>query len=423
MHESSANEAALRWRVTTVIFALCAFALLAGMSQTAHAQTYTYKVIHNFTNIGSDGAIPFGGLILDHSGNLYGTTWLGGLYGSGSVYRIAPHGRSWRYTSLYSFKGVTDAAGPGFGALVLRKGCSLYGTTEGGPFLGTAFVVRPKTKDCDEAPAPWQETVLHHFGYGQDGGEPIGGIVFDKAGNIYGTTHVFGAYNNGTVFEISPSGKTWTEHTLYDFGATSTDGITPAAGLTIDNDGNLYGTTPLGGAYGGGTVFKLSRSDSGWTETVLYSFQGPSDGQNPVGGLILGKDGKLYGTTFDGGINGGGTVYELSPAGSTWNFSVLYSFTGGYGGPYNKLTLDRKGSIYGFTNGEGAYGLGSIFKLTPKDGSWTYTDIYDFPGGAKGGLPYGSLAVDDDGNIFGTASLGGSKNQGLVFEITQEDEE
>ncbi len=421
MFESSATGVALISRVTTIASALFAFALLAGMTQPAQSQTY--KVIHNFTNIGNDGASPFGGLILDHSGNLYGTTWLGGKYGSGSVYRLSRNEHSWRYTSLYSFKGVTDAAGPGFGALVMRKDCALYGTTEGGEFLGTAFVVWPTTEDCDQAPGPWQESVLHHFGYGQDGGEPIAGLVFDKAGNIYGTTHVFGAYNNGTVFEISPSGKTWTEQTLYEFGATSTDGITPAAGLTIDEEGNLYGTTPLGGMYGNGAVFKISRSDSGWTETVLYNFQGTSDGANPVVGLILSKHGKLYGTTFDGGVNGGGTVYELSPAGNEWNFSVIYSFTGGYSGPYNKLTLDHKGSIYGFTNAEGAYGLGSIFKLTPKHGSWTYTNLYDFPGGNKGGLPYGSLAVDEDGHIFGTASIGGSKNQGLVFEITQEGEE
>jgi len=133
--------------------------------------------------------------------------------------------------------------------------------------------------------------------------------------------------------------------------------------------------------------------------------------------VILDGAGNLYGTTFDGGINGGGTVYKLSPSNGNWTFTVLYSFVGGYGGPYNKLTFS-KGSLYGFTNSEGAYGLGSIFKLTPSDGTWTLTDLYDFPGGSEGGLPYGGVAVDSTGDVFGTAVVGRSNNQGIIFEIT-----
>ena len=151
---------------------------------------------------------------------------------------------------------------------------------------------------------------------------------------------------------------------------------------------------------------------------MLYNFQGLNDGQNPVGGVILDGAGNVYGGTFDGGVNGGGTVYELSPSAGGWTFTTLYSFTGGYGGPYNKLTFDAKGNLYGATEGEGAHGSGSVFKLTRANGTWTLTDLYDFTGGTDGGVPYGSLAVDAKGNIFGTASLGGSKNQGVVFEIT-----
>jgi uncharacterized repeat protein (TIGR03803 family) len=404
-------------RAIGILFAfVAAFLLLASVSQPAQSQTY--KVIHNFTNISSDGATPYGGLLLDRFGDLYGSTWLGGIYGSGSVYRLSPHGFSWRYTSLYSFKGVTDGAGPGFGALAISDECALFGTTEGGGYLGTSFEVRPQEGCSHKSHGLWRETVLHRFGHGEDGNEPIGSVVFDKTGNFYGTTLLGGAFANGTVFEAKRSGKSWTEKVIYSFGGTSSDAINPVAALTTDANGNLYGTAPAGGASGVGAVFKLSRSGSGWTETVLYSFQGLSDGQNPVGGLVLDEAGNLYGGTFDGGVNGGGTVYELSPSGGGWNFTVLYGFTGGYGGPYNKLTLDRKGNIYSFTNGEGAYGLGSVFKLTPGNGSWTYTDLYDFPGGSNGGLPYGSLAVDDDGNVFGTAVVGGSKNQGVVFEIT-----
>jgi uncharacterized repeat protein (TIGR03803 family) len=226
-----------------------------------------------------------------------------------------------------------------------------------------------------------------------------------------------GANGNGTVWEAMRSGYKWLERVIYSFG-TGTDAINPAAGVTVDAQGNLYGTTPAGGDFGNGAVYKLSRTASGWTESVLYSFQGPNDGQNPVGGVILDSAGNLYGTTFDGGVNGGGTVYQLSPSTTGWTFTAIYSFVGGYGGPYNKLTLDDSGNIYGFTNGEAANGFGSVFKLTPSNGSWTYTDLYDFTNGSDGGLPYGSVAVDANGNVFGTASSGGSLNQGVVFEIT-----
>jgi uncharacterized repeat protein (TIGR03803 family) len=166
-------------------------------------------------------------------------------------------------------------------------------------------------------------------------------------------------------------------------------------------------------------VYKLSHSASGWTESILYNFQGADDGQYPVGGLTFDKAGNLYGGTFNGGVNGGGTVYKLSPqSDGSWAESTIYSFTGSFGGPYNKLTFDAAGSLYGIANSDGANGLGSVFKLTPNNGDWTFTDLYDFTGGSDGGLPYGSLAVDAHGNIFGTNVIGGSDNQGVVFEIT-----
>ena len=189
------------------------------------------------------------------------------------------------------------------------------------------------------------------------------------------------------------------------------------SGVTLDKGGNLYGTTSFGGLYGTGVVYELSPSPSGWTETVLYNFEGQSDGEFPVGGVIMDKAGNIYGSTFLGGDNGGGTVYQLSPSGGSWTLTTLYSFSTYYG-PYNKLTLDTTGNIYGAANGAGANGFGSVFKLTPVDGGWTFTDLYDFTGGSDGGQPYGSVAVDAQRNIFGTAVIGGSSNQGVVFEIT-----
>ncbi len=400
--------AARTWtqRLAVSFVSLIAVLFPALISQTAASQTYT--VIHNFTGKGSDGATPYGGPILDRSGNLYGTTYLGGSFGNGSVYRLAPNGSLWTYTSLYSFKAEPDGSGPAFGSLAMAPNGALFGTTEGGGFFGTAFEV------C--ACLPTREIVIHSFGTGTDGAQPIGGAVLDAAGNVYGTTSLGGANGNGTVFEIKRSGQTWTESVLYNF-TSGTDAINPPAGVTLDTHGNIFGTASQGGADGGGAVYELSPSGSTWKETILYNFQGLNDGQNPVGGVVLDQAGNLYGTTFDGGVNGGGTVYELSPSGAGWTFTTLYSFTGGYGGPYNKLTL-AKGSIYGFTNAEGANGLGSVFKLTKTNGTWTMTDLYDFPGGNNGGSPYGSVAVDSNGNVFGTAVVGGTQNQGVIFEIT-----
>ncbi|MGH9500706.1 MAG: choice-of-anchor tandem repeat GloVer-containing protein [Terriglobales bacterium] len=392
------SKSSLMPRITAILFALMFLLLTPAFPQT-------YQVIYNFTGQGSDGATPYGGPILDRAGNLYGTTYLGGEWGSGSVYRLAPDGSSWKYTSLYSLKGGMDGAGPAFGSLANFANRALLGTTEGGGTFGTVFAV---------CACPKKEAVLHNFGTGADGAQPIGGVVLDAAGNFYGTTSLGGDSGNGTVYGAKRSGDHWTEKVLYSFGSGN-DAVNPVAGVTLDAHGNLYGTTPSGGDFGVGTIYKLTRSGSTFTESILYSFQGLDDGQNPVGGVIFDKAGNLYGATFDGGINGGGTVYQLSPSGA---FSVLYSFTGGYGGPYNKLTLAANGSIYSITNGEGANGLGSVFKLAPGKSGWTFTDLYDFVGGAAGALPYGAVAVDASGNVFGTAVVGGTNNQGVVFEIT-----
>jgi len=395
---------ALARRATAALFA--AFLFVASLSQQAQSQTY--KVIHNFTV--SDGATPYGGPTLDRLGNVYGTTSLGGSSGNGSVYKLSPHGSSWTFSSLYSFAGGSDGAGPGFGSLAINHG-ALFGTTEGGGNFGTAFEV-VHANSGSGLTGTWKETVVHTFGVGKDGAQPLNGVVFDVAGNFYGTTSLNGAYGNGAVFEVKRSGKKWIESVIYSFKDAN-----PVAGVTLDAHGNLYGTTSFGGPVGDGVVFKLSRSGSGWKETVLYNFKGANDGQHPVGGLVLDQAGKIYGTTFQGGSNGGGTVYELSHSAKGWKLTTLYSFSGG-AGPYNKLTFDAKGNIYGATNGDGAHGFGSVFKLTRAHGVWAYTDLYDFTNGSDGGLPYGSVAVDAHGNIFGTAVVGGSDNQGVVFEIT-----
>ncbi|MBA3915479.1 MAG: hypothetical protein H0X25_16820 [Acidobacteriales bacterium] len=280
--------------------------LLACLLLAVPSQSQTYQVIHNFAL--NDGASPYAGPTLDQDGNLYGTTYLGGPTGNGSVYRLARSGSSWTFTRLYSFRGGADGSGPAFGSLVLGPKRELFGTTESGGSFGTAFVVRPR---CPAFHCQWTENVVHTFGTGTDGAQPIGGLVLDSAGNFYGTTSLGGTLGNGTVFEGKRSGTSWTESLIYNFTG-GTDGANPPAGVTLGPDGSLYGTSSFGGANFAGNIYKLTRSGSGWVQTVLYNFQGLDDGQNPVGGVILDKSGNLYGGTFSGGANGGGTVSVIT---------------------------------------------------------------------------------------------------------------
>jgi uncharacterized repeat protein (TIGR03803 family) len=407
-------------RIIGPLFAFgLALVLLGSVSQLAQSQTF--NVIYNFTDVNA-GVNPYGGPTLDRVGNLYGTTYLGGQTGNGTVYKLSHSGSSWTYTTLYSFQG-SDGAGPGFGSLTFGPDGRPYGTAEGGGpfFIGVAFSVQPPAHACLTGNCSWTDSILHNFGNGNDGAQPFNGVTFDAAGNFYGTTNLGGPGGldgNGTVFEATRSGQTWTESVIYNF-AGGTDAGNPVAGVSIDAAGNLYGTSSFGGAYANGAVYKLSRSGSSWTETVIYSFQGASDGAAPVGGVIPDQAGNLYGTTFFGGDNGGGTVYELSPSSGSWTLTTLYSFSGFSAGPYNDLTFDANGNLYGATEGDGAFSKGSVFKLTHGDGGWTFTDLYDFTGGNDGGVPYGRLAVDSHGNIFGTTSIGGTGNQGVVFEVSQ----
>jgi uncharacterized repeat protein (TIGR03803 family) len=388
---------------------LAALLVFAGVSLPAHSQTFS--VIHNFT--GSDGGDPFAGPVLDH-GNLYGTTNSGGVHGSGAVYKLSQHGSSWILNPLYSFAGAADGAGPGFGTLAIGSDGTFFGTTEGGGLFGVAYNLKPRPNPCGSILCPWNDNVIWIFGRGTDGAQPLSGMTFDSAGNLFGTTSVGGTTGNGTVFELTRSGQTWTETTLYNF-AGGTDAVSPVAGVSIDASGNLYGSSPFGGANGAGAVFKLTKSGSGYTESVIYNFTGGNDGQAPTGGVIVDAAGNLYGGTFFGGVNGGGTIYKLAPSGGGYTLTTLYSFSG-FGGPYNWFTM-ANGTMYGITNGDGAFSKGSVWKLTPNGGGWTFTNLYDFTGGNDGGVPYGQVAVDASGNVYGTASIGGSANQGVVWKV------
>ncbi|MFI5115931.1 MAG: choice-of-anchor tandem repeat GloVer-containing protein, partial [Terriglobales bacterium] len=263
-----------------------------------------------------------------------------------------------------------------------------------------------------------QEKVLYTFQGGTgDGAFPQAGLIFDTAGNLYGTTSLGGAYGFGTVFELTPTaGGTWTEKVLYSFKNDGTDGSNPKAGVIFDAAGNLYGTTSLGGAgvcqgAGCGTVFELTPAAGGtWTEKVLHSFGGATDGVIPEAGLIFDAAGNLYGTTGYGGPYNWGTVFELTPAaGGTWTENVLYSFQGGAdgAGPAAGLVFDAAGNLYGTTEVGGAgvcqgNGCGTVFELTPAaGGTWTENVLYRFQSGADGANPYDALIFDAAGNLYG----------------------
>lgn len=390
------------------------------------AQAQTYQVLHHFT-AGADGSSPYAGLTMDRAGNLYGTAVAGGR-GFGVVFQLSHRGSGWIFKPLYSFTGGANGEGPIAGVVVGPNG-SLYGTTYGGgnqgcggAGCGTVFNLRPPTHFCSAISCPWNQTVLYRFNGGADAANPLfSSVTFDSAGNMYGTTQNGGGSGCGgpgcgTVYQLSPNGSSWTEHVLYSFTGGG-DGASPNAGLTLDAIGSLYGTTKMGGANSNGTVFKLSHSGSGWTQSVVHEFQGgANDGFWPVGGLIFDSAGNLYGTTNSGGSAGGGTAFEIPAAGSE---SVLFNFAGGLeGGAYDNLVMDAAGNLYGTTYDDGAFDHGSVFKLTPTQGGWMRTELYAFTGGIDGRCPYGRVVIDAQGNLYGTTEAGGNFGAGVVWEIT-----
>ncbi|HEY6768115.1 MAG TPA: choice-of-anchor tandem repeat GloVer-containing protein [Candidatus Sulfotelmatobacter sp.] len=275
--------------------------------------------------------------------------------------------------------------------------------------------------------------VLHNFRSVQnDGSGPEVAPVMDSAGNLYGITSLFGANAEGMAYELSPSSSGWTYTIIYQFTQSTASAAWPNGGLILDAQGNLYGVSQFGGANNKGTVYELSPGSSGWTQTVLYSFAGGSDGESGNGSLIFDSAGNLYGTTNKGGANGSGTVFELSPSASGWTEQVLYTFTGGADGanPGGNLLIDSAGRIYGMAiqggtvvSGACIFGCGTIFRLTNTGGTWRFARLFNFQGITGGSAPV-TIAFDSAGNIYGSASAGGSGcgtsgiGCGTIFKLT-----
>jgi uncharacterized repeat protein (TIGR03803 family) len=420
--------------ISGVTMVALGMAIVLGMVVAgAHAaQAQTYHVLYSFTG-GQDGAFPYAGLTMDRAGNLYGTNIRGGYEGSactynggcGTVFKLTNRGSGWVLTTLYSFTGSPDGDTP-VARVLIGQDNSLYGTTPyGGAGHGILFSLRPAAQSCKAAVCRlWNEKVLYRFTGGSDGNTPVGELVSDQAGNLYGTTGHGGTgcepWGCGIVYEMTHSGGGWIESVLYNFTG-SESGYQPSSGLIFDSSGNLYGTTNAGGNGSLGTVYELTPSGSEWTETVLHGFAG-FDGTGPSD-LLLDQAGNVYGTTYAGGSGFGGTVFRLSPGISGWTFTVLYNFYNdscsgwGCGGPETGVVMDAAGNLYGTTIGEGRYDDGTVFKLTPSNGGWTYSLLHSFSGGSDGGTPNGVL-VDGYGNLYGTTDGGGAYGKGAIFEIT-----
>ena len=397
---------------------------------TQTSSTYTEDVLYSFCPVSgcTDGKVPTAGLIRDTAGNLYGTTSGGGAHGSGTVFKIDTTGK---YTVVYSFCSVggsacTDGSNP-FGGLIEDSAGNLYGTTLNG---GAYSVVGGTVFKIDSA---GQETVLYSFCASNclDGQAPESGLVRDAAGNLFGTTGGGGTHSDGTVFKVDTTGK---ETVLYNFcsvgGTSCTDGNFPFAGLIEDAAGNFYGTTERGGANNKGTVFKVGTAG---TETVLYSFCSTggfncTDGSQPGAGLIEDAEGNLYGTTLFGGANftinfgqDSGTVFKLD---TTGHETVLYSFCSVGGSnctdgsnPAAGLIADAAGNLYGTTGSGGAGTDGTVFEL---DTTGKETVLYSFcvaTNCADGWGPDAGVIQDPAGNLYGTTSNGGGTYNGIVFKL------
>jgi len=379
------------------LFYLILLTFLASLIPAMHAQTFS--VIHSFT-AGAGGKAPFAGVTI-RGNTFFGTT--SGNDGCGTVYQLTHSGANWLFSTL--------AATPNdcfpFARVVFGPDSHLYGTSRFGKAYsgGTAFKLAPPVGICRTVACYWPIDDLHVFGSGTDGqGLGNGDLIWDKQGNIYGTTEYGGTYGDGTVYELTPSENGYTETILYNFTG-GVDGAGPIGGLVFDNKGNLFGTTP-------GNVFELSYVPGvGWTEQVLYTFQNFSDGYGSRSTLILDSAGNLYGTNSAGGTSSyGGTLFELSPSGSSWKFKVLYSFySGQYDwncGPAAALSMDGEGNIYGTTLCDGAYNWGNVFKLSNTQNGWVYTSLHDFTGATDGGWVASNVSIDTDGTLYGTAAYG-----------------
>jgi uncharacterized repeat protein (TIGR03803 family) len=373
------------------------------------------KVLHVFYD--KPASNPASNLIFDAQGNLYGSTVSSGHQSCmcGTVFRLSPQAEGrLDYQVLYQFKGAGDGGYP-VGNLVFDNAGNLYGASGWG--YGSIFRLTQHTDGS------WNETTVYTFTGGADGSNPDAGLTIDSMGNLYGTTRIGGQYGSGTVYEVTPTtGGGWSEVVLYSFSGA--DGAYPFAGVTLDQSGNLYGTTGLGGQFNLGTVFELTPNAKGWSETVLHSFAGGEDESEPFAGVVLDSAGDVYGTTSGQGSDRPGTVFRLEQdSGGGWTETILHTFNGTDGEfPWSDLVPDANGNLYGTTYVGGSNGKGVIYELirTSKNG-WRMIVFHNFnfvDGASPAGNP---VTFDASGNLFIATYYGGLNvgydGYGVVLEI------
>jgi uncharacterized repeat protein (TIGR03803 family) len=379
------------------------------------AQTQTFQVLHTFE--GADGVSP-GALVIDSSGNLYGTAARGGIdnclsFGCGTVFELSPSQSGWSFATVYKFQSKTDGWSPA-SPLTIGPGGTFYGATvdgglEGGG--GTVFRVSSICADPGCNQKTWIKDTLYRFGQ-CDGAGTNGGLVLDTSGNLYGTTITMCGFT-GQVYELSPAQglrSQWTKTLLHAFAGPPTDGRWILGTLLIDQPGNLYGPTYLGGPNDDGTIYRLSRQGNAWKEDLLHVFTGLNI-IHPINALISDSPDSFYGVTY--GDQQPSVAFKLTNFEGAWIFTQLHAFVAGEAQALTSgLVMDAAGNLYGVGSG-GAFGHGAAYKLTKTQNGWSYSTLHDFTGGSDGSLPAGPLALDANGNLYGSASAGGDLNCSL----------
>jgi uncharacterized repeat protein (TIGR03803 family) len=325
-------------------------------------------VLYEFTGSNGDGNGPHGRLAFDAKGNIYGTTQGGGANSTGTVYELSPKkGGGWKEKVIYTFSATgADGTAPSAGMTIAADGTMYSTTPDGGAFqAGTVFSLKNTSKG-------WKQKVIQNLNGSSNGGYPYEGLMMDAAGNLYGAAPTGGSGGQGVIYRLSHTSKGWVDTVLYNFTGQNGDG----AGLywidlISDASGNIYGATGFGGTNGTGTAWELvySQSKKKYSEKVLYEFgaSGSGDGNNPYGGLTMDTKGNLYGTTLNGGPSNIGTFYKLTKQGKTWKETILHSFVGGNDGnqPTGNPYMDAKGRLYGMTQTGGNSNLGIVYRITP----------------------------------------------------------
>jgi uncharacterized repeat protein (TIGR03803 family) len=393
------TPAAMRGALTLLV--LCSLVLIA---HSAFAQTET--VLYNFCSLlGTcrDGADPVSSVTPDGEGNFFGTTLNAGPNG-GNVFELSPNGNGgFNEITLHAFTGGLDGSHPRSSVIFDGAG-NLYGTTSNGGQYGYGVVF-----ELTRSGSIWIETVLYSFANGADSGIPWSGVIMDKAGNLYGVTVGDTPNGFGAVFELSPSDSGWMEHVIYTLGPSSF--FEPPSGLAMDAQGNIFGAVAL-------TVFELSpNSDGGWNSNVIYTF--PSGAYYSIDSTpAIDQQGNIFGTIQEEHKTKPGVahVYKLTQTGDQWGVQILASWGKGTG-PWGGVVLDSAGDVYGTTVGGGSTGDGTVFELRPKSNRYQKKVLWNFDG-SNGETPFGSLVRDNAGNLYGTTVSGGTQGYGTVFEVT-----